>query len=175
MTRYDHLPEKDARRAATQTLALAKWVQDQARQLAKPLEEEAKQWLAENALDPGSRVPALIDGDEVATISRSKRTIRRTYEIEDEQAYGDWIIENGHKNPFEIRLADWARSQNHIAALAEAQGELPDGVKMRTTETGGSVAVRQTDTQRDNLEQHISALRQITDTFDTLLVEGDES
>lgn len=171
MTRYDNLPERDARRAALQTLALAKWVQDQARQLAKPLEEEAKAWLAEHVLDPGSRIPAMIDEDEVATISRSKKGTRHTYEVEDEQAYGDWLVEHGHQSPFEVRLAGWATNPGLLQDLIEKDGEVPDGVRVTTTVTGGSVSVRQTPTQRESLEAHVEALHQITATFETLAIE----
>lgn len=176
MTRYDNLPEKDARRAALQTLALAKWIQDQAKNLARPLEEEAKMWLAEHVLDPGARVPALIDDDEVATVSRSKRTTRRTYEITDEQAFGDWLVAQGHSSPFEVRLADWAKNPALLQDLAEKDGELPDGVTVSTSHGGGTVSVRQTPAQRGNLEEHVAALQQLTTTFDALAIEnGDQS
>lgn len=169
MTRYDNLPARDARRAATQTLALAKWVLARAADVAKPLEAEAKEWLAENDLDPGMRLPALIDGDEVATISRSKIADRQNIIVEDEEAFGEWLVKNGHENPFQVRLHDWAKQPSFLeAVVVKAEGEVPDGVIVSTRRTGGTVSIRQSDAQRENLEKHIEALQAITDTFDAL-------
>lgn len=166
---YHELPHKEARARALQTLALAKWVTKTAAALASPLEKEAKEWLRVNDLDPGSRVPAMIDDANVATISRSVVKERRTISVDDEQAYGDWLVENDHDNPFEVRLVPWATSAPFLETLIDSlNGELPDGVSVHTSTTGGTVTVGQTDAQREALEQKISHLRSLLETFDAL-------
>ena len=176
MNQYQNLPAKDARRAALQTLALAKWIQESAKNIAGPAEADAKAWLRDNELAPGDRSYALIDGDEVATVSRSKITTRPNITITDETAFGHWLVEQGHENPWQMRLADWARQQSFIeGVIKHADGEVPDGIEFTERTTGGSVSVRQTDTQREALEKHISALHEVMATFDTLTqVEGGE-
>jgi len=169
MTRYDELALREARQAALQTLALAKWLQESAKQIAVPLEKEAKAWLAENDMDPGSRHYARIDDDQVATVSRSDLREVTNILIEDEDAFGAWLIANGHDNPFQMRLHDWARQPAFLeAVIKKAEGEVPDGVAVSKKVTGGSMNVRQSDTQREALERHIAGLRQISESFDAL-------
>ena len=177
MTNYSELAPRDARRAALQTLALAKWLQERAKDLAKPLEDEAKHWLSENDMDPGTRLLAYVDEEEVATVSRSKVTDRQNIIVEDEEAFGEWLIENGHENPFQVRLADWARQPSFLeAVIVKAEGEVPDGVIVSVRRTGGTVAVRQSEGQRENLEAAISALTTLTTTFEQItLLGGDQS
>ena len=174
MNRYMHLPAKDAKRAAMQTLALAKWIQESAKNLAGPMEAEAKAWLRDQELEPGDRSYASIDGDEVATISRAKLTTRTVLTIVDEAAFGHWLIEQGHEDPWQMRLKDWAKTASFIeGVMKHADGEIPDGVALEERHGGGSVSVRQTDTQRAALEKHIAALHEVTATFDSLIqIEG---
>lgn len=156
----NELTPRQARQQALQALALAKWLKDTVADTVNPLERAAKEWLIQNDLDPGSRVPAKIGDLDVATVSLTNPKPKLHATIEDEEEYGEWLEAQGHTNLWERRLRDHYTAPTFLTKLVEQlEGEVPDGVAVSETQSDPYIRVGQTEKQADALKSAIEALR----------------
>ena len=112
---------------------------------------DAKNTLADH-LEPGERMRATLDGKQVGTISMSDPKPTTALKITDEKAFTKWVA---HHHPEAIipAVAPWFSAAANIAALvAEAAGELPDGVEEIDTTRDPIITVRVSEEQARNLE-----------------------
>lgn len=150
---------REARQRALQTLALAKWLKDSVADVITPLEKDAKQWLIENDMTPGTRLPAYVEDADVATISLTKGATERGFAVTDEEAYGNWLEANGFTDVWEERVRPHHTAASTLDALVERmEGELPDGLEYRVRERKPYITVRQTDTQAEALAEAVKVL-----------------
>lgn len=158
----NELTPRQARQQALQTLALAKWLKETVKDTVGPLEKQAKAWLIENDLDPGTRIPARVGDEDVATVSYTNPEEKITPAVTDETAFGAWLEEQGHTNIWEQRLTEQYRAPGFLTHLLDTlEGELPDGVDVRTTQAAPYITVRQTPKQANALTEAVDALRSL--------------
>lgn len=172
----NELTPRQARQQALQTLALAKWLKETVKDTVNPLEKAAKAWLIENDLDPGTRVPARVGEQDVATVSYTNPEEKATPTITDEAAFGAWLEERGHTNIWEQRLAEHYRAPGLLTQLIDKlEGELPDGVDVRTTQAAPYITVRQTPKQANALTEAVEALRSLETAVQQITTGEDQS
>lgn len=169
------LSPRELRQQALQTLALAKWLKASVAEKVGPLEKLAKQWLIENDLDPGARVPARVGEHEVATISYTNPATKVTPTISDEKEFGAWLEEQGHTNIWEQRLTQQYAAPTFLAKLInELEGEVPDGITIRETTGNPYITVRQSPKQATALTEAVEALRELENAV-AQITNGDKS
>lgn len=172
----NELTPRQARQQALQTLALAKWLRTAVADTVGPLEKQAKAWLVENDLDPGTRVPARVGDQDVATVSYTNPEEKIAPAVTDETAFGAWLEEQGHTNIWEQRLTEQYRAPGFLTQLLDTlEGELPDGVDVRTTQAAPYITVRQTPKQANALTEAVEALRSLETAVHQITTGEDQS
>lgn len=159
---------KEQRDHALATIAVAKYLG----KIIKDAEDDAKTWLLENEMEPNSKLPAVVNGADIATVSRAKITEQTDVKVTDPVAFGEWLEDNGYEVKWKRVPAEYATAPTFVEQVLRAlettsPGELPDGVTLVEKTSGGYISARQTEKQRENLEQHVSTVREIVEQINT--------
>lgn len=172
------MDHKDQRAHALITIAVSKYLG----KILKDAEDDAKTWLLENEMEPNSKLPAVVNGEDVATISREKITKSTAVQVTDPVAFGEWLEANGYEVKWKRVPADYLTAPTFVKSVLEqleqdSPGELPDGINLVEKTTGGRISARQTEKQRARLENNIASIREIVHQIDAgrLVLEAGET
>lgn len=126
--------------------------------IVKIAETEVKTLLLDE-MATGDRKYVEIDGERVATISRSAAKYQEFPVIRSERELIAWMKSNGHEESVQVRetIPDWW-IKNNLTEIIKA-GEVPDGVIIDAKESGGYITVRQTQDQAEAIDGILAAGR----------------
>lgn len=171
----DHKTQRDH---ALITIAVSKYLG----KILKDAENDAKTWLLENEMEPNSKLPAVVNGEDVATITRENIKKETVGQVTDPIAFGEWLEANGHEVKWTRVPADFVTAPTNVKSVLEklekdSPGELPDGITLVEKTTGGRISARQTEKQRSRLENNIASIREIVHQIDAgrLVLEAGET
>lgn len=124
----------------------------------KAMEDRIKTLIVERKAELREAVPrgttyASIEGadkDGLATIVSTASSVEEKPQVVDEEAFIDWVIEN---RPSAIIAQVRASDRSDILAQAAKTGEVPGGVEFREVESTGSVQVKQSPKQKQQLAE----------------------
>lgn len=155
-------------------IAVAQYIKKIVAGVVDPMFKDAKAYLAESHMNGGDRAQAYLDGQEVATISRTKDG--EDWKITDELAYAKWLEENtAERDVLVLRPSPRVLETSYLALLRkqlEGTGEVPDGVEI--TDKPGYITVRISDKQRAAIES-MGALTGFNELIEMVAIEGSET
>lgn len=168
------LPRQSRRNTekAMLTLATAKMIKAR----MSPAEKQAKAYLEQKEMNPGDRRSVMSpDGQDVGTVSMSKGGVRGNLTITDPIAFAAWCDERGieHRAVPSLTFPEWFTARANLEAIiANAGGEMPDGLEDTTTTVQPYVSIRQSETQAANLLDSFTTAQQILEAITPNLIEG---
>lgn len=143
----------DGKEIALGVLAVGQYFTKLSIEQIKPVMDAAKAYLLEHHSRNDKNWTAIIDGEEVATVTPSKPGEK--WAITDPIAWGRWLETSGRdRDPWEMGVKKRVLSPAYLRVVMESvedTGEVPDGVEL--VEKTPSVSVRISDKQRKNLRR----------------------